>query len=150
MSQAVETFKEISWLIFKWLLTAVGAIAGLAILLIAGTYGWNWYTHDRHAENVQFIISTQKKDCEDDRWPIHIIIGNSSGKTIEKVSFSLAAFRPGRTSDISKYNSYDDDHEIEPGKGYGGCWLAPELAEGSPDPRELRWSVKYKTIHFRE
>jgi hypothetical protein len=66
------------------------------------------------------------------------------------VSLSLAAHKPGRSSDISKYSSYTDDHTIEPNKGYGACWSAPEFTESVLDPRELQWSVKYKTIYFRD
>jgi hypothetical protein len=42
MSQAVEAFRQISWLIFKWLLIAVGVLIVLALLLGGGVWGFNW------------------------------------------------------------------------------------------------------------
>jgi hypothetical protein len=150
MSQAVEAFRQITWLIFKWLLIAVGVLIALALLLGGGVWGFNWYTHDRHVEQVQLIISTDQKDCKDDRFPIHIIVGNASGRTVEKISFALSARRSGRSSDLAKYSSYEDDHLIEPGKGYGMCWSTPELTELVADPRQLEWSIKYKSIYFKE
>jgi hypothetical protein len=38
MSQAVEAFRQISWLIFKWLLIAVGVLIALALLLGGGVW----------------------------------------------------------------------------------------------------------------
>jgi hypothetical protein len=150
MSQAVEAFRQISWLIFKWLLIAAGVLIAVALLLAGGVWGFNWYTHDRHVEQIKVIASTDRNICKDDKFPITVIIRNASGKTVEKVSFSLSARRPGRSSDLTKYNSYDDDHLIEPNKGHGTCWSAPELKELVADPRELQWSINYKSIYLKD
>lgn len=150
MSEAVDAFRQITWLIFKWLLIVVGALIGLALLIGGGIWGFNWYTHDRHVEQVKLIISTDRKDCTDDKYPIHIIVGNASGKIVEKVSFTLSANRPGRSSDLAKYHSYNDDHVIEPKKGYGNCWAVPELTEPVANPRELQWSIKYRSIYLKD
>jgi hypothetical protein len=69
---------------------------------------------------------------------------------VEKISFTLSARRTGRSSDLAKYNSYVDDHLIEPGKGYGMCWSTPELTEFVADPRELQWSIKYRSIYLKD
>jgi hypothetical protein len=59
----------------------------------------------------------------------HLIIGNASGRTIEKVTFTFAARYPGRSSDLANYNSYYDDHIIAPNEGWGGCYALPALSE---------------------
>lgn len=150
MADAVEAFRQITWLIFKWISIVAGALIGLAMILGAAFYGFNWYTQGRHEQNVQFIITTERKECSDDKYPIHIIIGNTSGRTLERATFSLSANLPGRSSDLAEYNSYEDDHISPPNQGYGGCWSAPKLKEPITDPRTLQWSIKYKTLHFRD
>ncbi|MDI3560011.1 hypothetical protein [Bradyrhizobium sp. Arg816] len=150
MSQAVEAFRQISWLIFKWILIASGSLIGLALVIWAGICGFGWYTHDRHVPNVQFIVSTDRKECVDDKWPIHLIIGNGSERTIEKVSFAFVARRPERSTDLARYHSYSDDHIIPPQKGYGICWAAPELSEKVDDVRTLEWTIGSKSITFRD
>jgi hypothetical protein len=150
MSRAVDAFRQISWLIFKWVLIASGLLIGLATVTWAGFYYYGWYTHDRHVPNVQFIISTDRKECADDKWPLHVIVGNKSERTIEKVSFTFVARRPQRSSDLARFHSYDDDHIIPPQQGYGMCWAAPELSERIDDVRKLEWSIGYKSITFRD
>jgi hypothetical protein len=93
---------------------------------------------------------TDRKECPDDKYPIHIIIGNGSGRTLQHTTFSLSARQPGRSSDLAEYNSYEDDHISPPKQGYGGCWIAPKLKEPVADPRTLEWSIKYKTLDFRD
>jgi hypothetical protein len=91
--------REITWLIFKRVLIACGGLIGLGIAVWIGILAYNWYSYDRHAQNVGFI-STDRKDCTDDRWPIHLIVGNEL--TIEKVTFTFAARYPGRSSDLGR------------------------------------------------
>jgi hypothetical protein len=147
---AVEAFRQITRLIFKWIFIAAGCLVGLAIIFAAAAYGYNWYTYDRHAENVHFLITTDRKECPDDQYPIHIIIGNSSGRTLERVTFSLSARQPDRSSDLAEYSLYEDDHISPPKQGYGACWSAPKLKEAVGNPRMLQWSIKYKTLYFRD
>jgi len=88
---AVESFRQIAWLVFKWLLIAFSKLFGLVAVFWLGLLGYGWYTHDRHVKNIAFIISTERKDCEDDKFPIHLIVGNASEQTIEKVTFRFEA-----------------------------------------------------------
>ncbi|WP_085396276.1 hypothetical protein [Bradyrhizobium canariense] len=150
MSQAVDAFRQISWLIFKWILIACGSLIGLALVIWAGIGGFGWYTHDRHVPNVKFIVSTDRKECVDDKWPVHLIIGNGSERTIENVSFAFVVRRPERSTDLARYHSYSDDHIIPPQKGYGICWAAPELSEKVDDVRTLEWTIGSKSITFRD
>jgi hypothetical protein len=149
VSGAVESFRQITWLIFKWVLIACGGLIGLAIAIGIGVYAYNWYVYDRHVQNVAFIISTDRKECADDKWPIHLIIGNGSERTIEKVTFNFAARYPGRSTDLTRYQSYGDDHILPPKEGWGACWAAPEFSEKVDDPRKLEWSIWSKSITFK-
>ena len=149
MSGVVESFRQITWLIFKWVLIACGGLIGLAAAILIGALAYNWFTYDRHVQKVEFIISTDRKDCADDKWPIHLIIGNSSGRTVEKVTFSFAARYPGRSSDLTRFHSYGDDHILPQSEGWGACWAVPDLSEKVDDPRKLEWSIESKSITFR-
>jgi hypothetical protein len=150
MADAVEAFRQITWLIFKWIFIAAVVLVGLVMIIAAAFYGFNWYNYGRHEQNVQFFVTTDRKECPDDKYPIHIIIGNSSGRTLERTTFSLSAHQPRRSSDLAEYNSYEEDHISPPNQGYGGCWSAPKLKEPVADPRTLEWSIRYKTLHFRD
>lgn len=68
---------------------------------------------------------------------------------MEKVSFALSARRSGRSTDLTEYNSFEDDHLLKPNEGYGICWSVPKLKESVADLRELQWSIKYKTIYLK-
>jgi hypothetical protein len=57
MTDAVEAFRQIIWLIFKWIFIAAGVLVGLAMLLVAAFYSYNWYNYDRHEQNVQFFVT---------------------------------------------------------------------------------------------
>jgi hypothetical protein len=149
VSGVVESFRQITWLIFKWVLIACGGLIGLAAAILIGALAYNWFTYDRHVQKVEFIISTDRKDCADDKWPIHLIIGNSSGRTVEKVTFSFAARYPGRSSDLTRFHSYGDDHILPQSEGWGACWAVPDLSEKVDDPRKLEWSIESKSITFR-
>ena len=148
MADAVQSFRQICWLIFKWLVIATSALAAIAVILFAAAYGYYWYTYDRHVKNVDFIVSTDRKECPEDDYPIYIIIRNRSGHTLESASFRLSARQPGRSSELVDYSSYENDHIILPNEGYSGCWWVPKLSE-SADPRTLQWSIKYNTLHFQ-
>jgi hypothetical protein len=150
MADPVEAFRQITRLIFKWIFIAAGIVVGITVIFVTAVYSYNWYTYDRHVENVQFLITTDRKECLDDKYPIHVIIGNTSGRTLERATFSLSARQPGRSSDLAEYNSYEDDHVSPPNQGYGGCWSLPKFKEPIADPRTLEWSIKNKTVYFRD
>lgn len=147
---AVDTFRGISLLIFKWLLYALLFIVVLTALLIAGWWVINWYTVDRHLQKVAIMVYTEKKDCDDDLFPIFVMIGNSSEKTVERVTFTLAARVKGRSTNLAEYHSYSDDRIIEAKTGWAQCWAVPKLRETVKDPRALDWGIEYKTIKLKD
>jgi hypothetical protein len=44
---AVETFRGISWLVFKWLAITILSLIALVAVVIGGWVGVNWLTYDR-------------------------------------------------------------------------------------------------------
>lgn len=150
MTDAVDAFRRISGLIVKWLVVGTLGIVVLALAVWGAVYAYYWYTYDRNANAVEFLISTSRKDCTDDAYPIHIIIGNSSHRTLERAEFSLAARVKGRSTDIAKYNDYVDDHISPSKRGYGGCYAAPVLSEPVADLRDLDWSISSKKFKFAD
>jgi hypothetical protein len=62
----------------------VVALSLVALIAADGgaAYAFNWYHYERHARAVQFIVSTDKKECPDDRFPVYVLIGNASTRTL--------------------------------------------------------------------
>src|SRR5580700_3784010 len=104
-------------LIAKWLFYALLLILLVALVISAAIYGYNWYTYERHAGNIYIFISTAKDKCENDKFPIYVLVGNRSSKNLSQVTFRLSARRKGRSTDLAEYHSYTDDHIILPDNG---------------------------------
>jgi hypothetical protein len=149
MTDAVQTFRGISWLIVKWILISIGALIVLIALTFGGTIAYRWLTYEWPASKVQLIISTTRKDCPDDKFPISVLIGNTSSKVVTKAEFTLEARVKGRSTNIVMYHRYMDDHVLEPEKGWANCWAVPTLSETVPEPRDLEWSVGTRDITFQ-
>lgn len=151
MADAVTAFRQISWLIFKWLLYAVLIVVLLGLAITGAVLAFQWYTHGRHEARVEFTISLREDGiCKSAEHPIFVGAVNRSGKSIAKIAFTLKANVPGRSTDLVRYHSYSDDKVIAPTEGYGICWAVPDLSEKVIDPRKLEWGFRYKTITFKE
>ena len=150
MDDVVDKFRRIVGLVFKWIFLTIIILVALTALIAAAVYSYNWYTYSRHAAKIEISISTEKKDCDDDRFPIQVLVGNASGKVLERVDFRLAARVKGRSTNIARYHNYTDDHIIQPKKGYSLCWAVPPLEESVSDPRRLEWSIADKTFRFQD
>jgi len=150
VTDTVDTFRRISWLIAKWSLFGLIGLIVLVCVVIGVAYGYNWFTYDRHVANVQFLISTDQKDCPDDHFPIRVLVGNASSRTVASVSFTLAAREKGRSTNIAEYHSYSDDHILTPRTGWSNCWAVPKLSEQVAKPRDLEWSILYKDVRFQD
>lgn len=150
LNNPVDTIRQIVSLLTKWILIAVFGLAGIAFLIGAAVWAYNWYTFERHVQNIAVIISTDKKDCPDDAFPIYVMFGNKSSKTLESVSFTLRARVKGRSTNLALHDSYTDDHISEPNMGYANCWPVPKLSEPVTDPRSLEWDIIYKRFSFRD
>jgi hypothetical protein len=150
VADAVDTFRRIVALFFKWMIYATIIVVAIAALIAGGAYGYQWYSYDRHAQNVHIDLSTDRADCNDNKFPVRVRIMNDSSKVLEKTTFTLAARVKDRSTDIVKYHSFEDDHISQPKFGYSNCWSVPEFTQPVADPRALDWSIRYKTYYFRD
>lgn len=150
MADGVDIFRRIVGLIFKWLLYATLIISGIVAVIAGAVYGYNWYNHDRHIQNIAIDISTSKADCSDDAFPIRVRMLNNSSKVLERTTFRLEARFKDRSTNLVRYHSYEDDHISLPKMGYSQCWKVPELTEKVDDPRTLEWSIASSTFHLRD
>jgi len=153
MANAVETFRGISILIFKWLLFSVVGIVGIAVAVMASVFTYNYLTYDRHAANVQILVTPHKPNtgaaCADTpEYPLFIGIINKSSKTIDQVTFSLEARRKGYSTNLATYESHTQDKILKPGEGWGQCWRPPLKSEVKDDPRDLEWKATDVRITF--
>jgi hypothetical protein len=148
MSDGVETFRRISWLIFKWLLWAMLGIVMLVSGAIGIYYGYNWYTYDRHVAKIIFTVEASNENCSTNESPLRVTIENKSSRPVHKFSFHLGARIRGHSSDIASYQDYEDDFIIEPGHTAAACFSMPTFKQTIADPKELIWSVESKSITF--
>jgi hypothetical protein len=150
MADSVDTFRRFVWLITKWLLVGTLSLLAFAAAVAGAFYSYHWYTIERHEKAVEFIVSTDRKDCADDKFPIYVLIGNKSTRTLERATFTLSARVKGRSTDLARYHSYDDDHISGPNEGFANCWASPELIEKVADVRSLEWTINSRSMRFRE
>jgi hypothetical protein len=150
MADAVDTFRRFVWLIAKWLLVSMLSLIAFAAAVAGAIYSYQWYTVERHEKAVDFIVSTDRKNCADDKFPIYVLIGNRSTRTLERATFTLSARIKGRSSDLARYHSYVDDHISGPDQGFANCWASPELTEKVEDVRTLEWTISLRSVRFRD
>jgi hypothetical protein len=149
MADAVQTFRAISWLIVKWLLLILVGIVALCAVGIGLYYGHAWYTYDRHAALVEPVIRLDSELCKTGGYPLFIAFSNKSTKTIDRVSFTIGAKVPERSSELAEYKSVSSDTIIKPGAGIGHCYSLPKLSEAVM-PSKLNWSLRYVSYTFSE
>jgi hypothetical protein len=149
MANAAEKFRRMAGLVAGRLQLAVLVVVGFVIGISAALFARDWFAHDRHVANVDITVSADRTDCGDDAFPIRVLVENFSSRTLEHVTFRLAARAKGGGSDLAQPRSYEDDRVAEPGTAHARCWAAPELSRDAGDPRALQWSVGHKVLHFR-
>jgi hypothetical protein len=148
-SDPVVTFARMMRLIGKWLLFGLLILIGLCAALAGAIYFIQWYTYDRHVAQVGIKVSTDRRGCSDDSFPIGISVDNSSSKVLERFEFTLAAREQGRSTDLVQYHSWLDDHILQPGYHLSQCWSVPPLTQRVADPRALVWTIKYSSFVFK-
>jgi hypothetical protein len=150
MADPVDVFRRIVGLIFKWFLISTLIVIGVGAILGGIAYGFNWFNYDRHLQNVSFEVNTNRDFCKEEKFPIFVRVMNDSSRTIERFSFTLEAKVKGRSTDLARYHSYNDDHITPPKSGISNCWSVPELTQSIANPRDLDWSINYKSVTFRD
>lgn len=150
MADPVQTFRAISWLIVKWLLLTIAALIALIGVAVATYFGHHWYTYERHAAKIEPIIRIDDKLCAKGDYPLFISFVNKSGATIDRVSFTLEARMPGRSSNIASFENYSSDAIIKPGEGFGSCYRVPRLSEFVLNLSSLKWSLTLVRYTFAD
>jgi hypothetical protein len=85
--------------------------------------------------------------CSKD-YPLRVNIRNGADRTLEKVSWFMAAFVPGRSTDLTKWASYSSDRILEPNQMITLCYKTPELNEPQ-EPSGLLWKAQMVSTNFR-
>lgn len=104
----------------------------IAILAAIGMLVWGYYY--MQAEAAQHLLSKIEMSARfSDRcqtaYPIEISIHNGTSKSIDSISFTLVAKRPGFSSDI--YSSYRiSDRILKPDALYVACWALSQYDLG--------------------
>lgn len=80
--------------------------AGLLIYLSWGSL-YQWFHIDRHAKNVETIINSEGKKCNDPK-AVYLKIVNNSSRTLEQVTIQLKLTEVG----FSKKLNRDDKGEV--------------------------------------
>ena len=147
------------------LIKQVGVVIGVVII---GTIGALLYedinrvkkleADKKQYEAVSITISYDTKHCPEE-YPLLTIISNDSKKIVEKVSWSISAYKPGYSNDLVRNHSfsqppYSSDKILNQGQWFSSCYKVPSL-EGSFPAKELNWSVGRgalfgRDIYFKE
>jgi hypothetical protein len=145
-SDPVDVFRRIVLLIAKWLLYCVVMISVLGALIVGAFYAHQWFTHDRHATQIEGKVETTV--CDDKNFPLLVWFKNGSTRNLDQVSFRLSARKKHHSTDLVEYEWLTDDHIRKPGETIGTCWSLPRLKEAVDDPLKLEWSIASQSYTF--
>jgi hypothetical protein len=142
-------------IVIKTILKWIGlAIVGIGIVIFIGVqYDEYEYKKRKAIEDKVVIRAFHPKDapCSKD-FPYQYIIINDSGKTVEKVSFTVGIKRIGFSSEINRYTSIDEDKIIPNNESYGRCFRAEDAKDYRKDltTKDVDIEITYKNITFEK
>ena len=137
--------------IIKWIAVSLACI-GIFIFIF---YLYKEYEHKQRKklEDKVIIKAFHPKDepCSKD-YPYTYTILNQSGKTIEKVNFTVSIKRLGFSSSINRYTSIEEDKIITNNDGYARCFRAEDANKYGKDltEKDVEIEVTFKNITFKE
>ena len=100
----------------------------------------------------------------DEEYPLRIVISNRSIKTIARVSFSLLARHPDRSTNLllkwdglgavlqkptDFYHGYTSDHIITRFDEISLCYKAPSIADHTVSIYDLVWEIKITDVVWK-
>ena len=135
----------------RWGVTAL--LLGILILgvLITIEYSSN-KKRKKLREMVQIVKIEQSSECTKE-FPVRVVVGNLSGKTVEAFDVEIEARREGRSTNLLSYTNGTLEWDIimPPGEGYALCYKFPSILE-KYDLEEIVWSGKIReySIKFRD
>jgi len=150
VADAVQTFRAISWLIFKWLMISVATVIALTAVGIGIYFAYQWFAYDRHVAKIETMINTAESLCDTTDHPLFVGFVNRSSRTISKVSFVIQARVSSHSTNIAQYDSRSSDDIMQPNEGMGHCWTLPTFSEPVKDFRTLNWSLLSVTYIFED
>ena len=134
----------------------VGILIGAVVAGIAGIYLYIQAEEDRKQKQrdaVVISVAYDTKACSEE-YPLHVSVRNGSKKVVNKVSWSIGAYRQGHSNNVvdygysSEYSTpYSSDKILNPRQGFGLCYKTPSI-KGSHQPQSLNWSAVRKSIQF--
>jgi len=142
-------------IVIKRILKWIGlSIAGIALLVfLAVQYEDYQAKQKKKIEDKVKITAFHPKDepCSKD-FPYQYIILNESGKTIEKVTFTVEIKRVGFSSSINRYTSIDEDKIIPNFEGYQRCFRAEDANDYRKNltEKDVNIEIKYKNVTFQK
>lgn len=136
----------------------VGILIGLIVVGCGATYLYfeaEKSEKKKQIEAVAVTVSFNTKSCSDE-FPIFVNIKNGSNKIVEKVSWSIGAYKKGYSNNVVNYSysseystPYSSDKILNTGQHFGVCYKVPSLL-GSLNPKDLNWSAVRKIIDFKQ
>jgi hypothetical protein len=89
-------------------------------------------------------------------YPLLANIKNGSNKTVKKISWNVAAYRPGYSNNIVEYEAYTSEHSapyesdkiLSPNQGFSLCYKPPQLSSGI-EPTAVTWNAVSKNVVFQ-
>ncbi|WP_435169271.1 hypothetical protein [Falsirhodobacter sp. 1013] len=88
--------------------------------------------------------------------PVRITLHNQTGRTVEAVTFDVAAYREGHSIPLYRTRGYLSDRILDPEGRWEECWPMPDAIRGTDTsgftlnpPETLRWEIENRAGRFR-
>ncbi len=132
----------------------IGILAlGFGALLFMENYNSEQRRKERDAVKVEIAYDEQR--CSEE-FPLYVTVSNLSGRTVDKVTWNVAAKRPSFSDNlavysyqtISEYDSpFSSDKILQTNETYVLCFRALDVKKGY-DPESLDWVATRKYVTF--
>ena len=138
----------------KQVLSIIGILV-LAIVAIIFYSQEQENQRQRAKDRVQVSIKYDTEKCSAE-FPLLVVIQNTGNKTVNKVSWNFAAYKPGYSSNVVSYGTsssswdtpYSTDKILKKGEVNRLCYRVPSL-KGYHDPAKLNYKITNKSIAFQ-
>ena len=155
---ATAVFLVLVFFIYRHTKTTLKVLGGAAALILFGVWIYDAGIWDGSASRPTYLnpdsqvsvsVNYDPTTCSNAS-PLQVTITNGAYKTLQSIEWHIAAYVPGRSSDIAKYqfSPYKSDYILEPNKMISFCFKTPELSEVQ-EPSRLRWEAHSRSASFR-
>jgi len=135
------------------------AILGVLVLAVAAIFFYSQEQENkrqREKDRVQVSVKYDKKNCSEE-YPLLIVIRNTGYKPVNKVSWNIAAYRPGYSSNVVSYGTYSSswnapystDKILKKDETNWLCYKVPTI-QGKLDPATLKYEITNKSVVFQK